>query len=421
MKEVLRYKYRDRDAKLGIMNFVVDSDDGFIGSDMTGRDALYRYNFAVNSIGEKIFEHPSSDLEGVLLSRDGRHVQGVTYVEDQQRVKWLDNRLAALQAELDASFPGRQARIVSRSHDDQKLIIWAGTSSDPGRYFYQNRTTGDIKLLADVGEKLRKAALSPSRYVNYTARDGTRIYGYLTLPAGSEARNLPLIIVPHGGPYGVRDSGDFDSEIQFLANRGYAVLQPNYRGSSSYGTEFAKKGEGQWGRKMQDDIDDGMDWLAKAGTIDPKRVCIVGSSYGGYAALWGATRNPERYRCAASFAGVTDVERQVRYSRAFMDRKGAKSWMEKVRGEDKKFDLGSISPLSTVARLKVPVLITHGDEDQRVPLKQSSLYVKALQDAGKVHEFKLYKGEGHGFSKSENYKDYLDRLEAFLAKHNPAT
>jgi dipeptidyl aminopeptidase/acylaminoacyl peptidase len=331
----------------------------------------------------------------------------------------MDPALSKLQAELDASFPGREAWVVSRSRDEKKVIIWAGSSSDPGRFFVEDLGTGDIKLLAEVNEKLRKQRLSPSRYVDYTARDGTRIYGYLTLPVGREPKNLPLVIMPHGGPYGVRDNGDYDSEVQFLANRGYAVLQPNYRGSASYGTEFSEKGEGQWGRKMQDDIDDGMDWLAGQGTIDPKRVCIVGGSYGGYAALWGATRNPERYRCAASFAGVTDVERQVKYARGFMGRKSGKSWLDKVRG-DKSFDLGTVSPLANVARLKVPVLIAHGDEDQRVPLKQSSLYVKALQQANKQHEFHLYKGEGHGLSKSENLKDYLERLGAFLAKHNPA-
>jgi dipeptidyl aminopeptidase/acylaminoacyl peptidase len=158
----------------------------------------------------------------------------------------------------------------------------------------------------------------------------------------------------------------------------------------------------------------------KSGTVDAKRVCIVGSSYGGYAALWGATRNPERYRCAVSFAGVTDLRRQLRYSSDFfVKRRYAREWKRKVQG-DKDFDLDSVSPLKHVADLKVPVLVVHGDDDQIVPVKQSSLYGQALQKAGKVHEFHLFKGEGHGLSSEANEKEWLDRLERFLAKHNPA-
>jgi dipeptidyl aminopeptidase/acylaminoacyl peptidase len=240
------------------------------------------------------------------------------------------------------------------------------------------------------------------------------------LPVGRAAKNLPLIVMPHGGPYGVRDRGDYDSEVQLLANRGYAVLQPNYRGSESYGRSFEEKGTGQWGRAMQDDLDDGMDWLVKQGIADPKRVCMVGSSYGGYAAMWGATRNPERYRCAASFAGVMDVPRQLKYSRDFfVNAKSARKWKDRVRGEQS-FNLSDISPIGQVPRLSVPVLITHGDKDQRVPLKQSALYAKALEKAGKPFEYHVYPGEGHGLTNPDNRKDYFDRLEAFLAKHNPA-
>ncbi len=191
--------------------------------------------------------------------------------------------------------------------------------------------------------------------------------------------------------------------------------------SGSYGKAFYEKGEGQWGRQMQDDLDDGMDWLAGQGIADPKRVCIIGSSYGGYAALWGATRNPERYRCAASFAGVSDLGRQLKYQLAFaISKRYRKDWRQTVQG-DKDFDPKSVSPLYTADRLKVPVLLAHGDDDQTVPLKQSSLYVNALRKTGKDVEFYSYADEGHGFSNSANLKDWLDRLDAFLAKHNPPT
>jgi dipeptidyl aminopeptidase/acylaminoacyl peptidase len=219
------------------------------------------------------------------------------------------------------------------------------------------------------------------------------------LPRGKSPKNLPLIILPHGGPYGVRDTLDFNSEVQFLASRGYAVLQPNYRGSDSYGEAFYKAGEGQIGRMMQDDLDDGMDWLVNEGIADAKRVCVVGGSYGGYAALWGVIRNPERYRCAASFAGVTDFKRQLRYSRKFLNSRHSRKWKQIVRG-DKEFDLDLV--------------------DSNVPFSQFKAMVAAAKAANVAIETKVYEDEGHGFSKRENEQDWYDRLGTFLTKHNPA-
>lgn len=163
---------------------------------------------------------------------------------------------------------------------------------------------------------------------------------------------------------------EYDPEVQFLVNRGYAVLQPNFRGSGGYGKKFEEAGDGEYGRKMQDDLDDGMDWLARQGTIDPKRVCVVGSSYGGYAAMWAVTRNPERYRCAASFAGVSDLKRQMKYSQRNMYGKNRGRWQMTVEGEEK-FDLDQVSALPQVARLTRPVLLAHGEDDTRVRVIQS--------------------------------------------------
>jgi dipeptidyl aminopeptidase/acylaminoacyl peptidase len=320
---------------------------------------------------------------------------------------------------IDKAVGGRHVSIVSRSRDHSVMIVQLGASNDPGRFYIYRPDTGVMNMFARVNEKLASRDLTPTRYVSYTARDGLKIPAYLTLPAAKEPRNLPLIILPHGGPYDVRDDGTYDPEVQFLANRGYAVLQPEYRGSGGFGQPFYQKGEGQWGRAMQDDLDDGMDWLVKEGTVDPKRVCLVGASYGGYAALWGATRNPERYRCAASFAGISDLPRQLKFQIDFkISKRYRKDWRQQVQGEDT-FDLKTVSPLFTLNKLKVPILLFHGDDDQRVPYKQSRLYAEALKVAGKDVEFVTLKGEGHSFSTSANMQLWLDRLDAFLAKYNP--
>lgn len=418
-RRVGRVRYDDPDATLEMLRFARDSDEGFIlSNEKTGRYALHKYNFATRELGDVVFASPTNDLVGFDLSEDGKSVHAVSYTDDRDRVEWFDPELKALQAEIDAALKGRINWIVSRSRDRKKMLVWTGSARDPGSYYVFVPEAGMMSRIAKVNEKIDPARLSETRYVKYKARDGLEIPAYLTLPRQA-AKGLPLIILPHGGPYGVRDQLEFNPEVQFLASRGYAVLQPNFRGSDSYGTDFYERGEGQWGRQMQDDLDDGMDWLVKDGVVDARRVCIVGSSYGGYAALWGATRNPERYRCAASFAGISDLRRQLNYQTDFLvSRRYRKDWRATVQGQ-KNFDLDSVSPLKQVDRLRVPVLIVHGDADRRVPYNQSSLYAAALARAGKPHEFHTYPKEGHDLSSMENFKDWLDRLEAFLVKNNP--
>jgi dipeptidyl aminopeptidase/acylaminoacyl peptidase len=416
-----RAKYDDEDAALDLMRLSGSTDEGFVlNNKETGRYALYRYNFASKTLGEKVLDSPTNDITDYQTTEDGTQLKAAWFTDERDRIVWYDPAMKKVQAEIDAAIKGNENWIVSRSRDDSAMIIWTGNSNNPGSYYVYRPAEGLMKRLARINDSLKPAELAPSRYVSYTARDGLKIPAYLTLPLGRPAKGLPLIVLPHGGPYGVRDTPDYDPEVQFLANRGYAVLQPNYRGSDGYGKDFYAKGEGQWGRAMQDDLDDGMDWLVKDGTVDAKRVCIVGASYGGYAALWGATRNPERYRCAASFAGVSDLKRQLSYQLAFkISTRYRKDWRKTVQG-DPKFDPKTVSPLFTVDQLKIPVLLAHGDDDQTVPFKQSKLYVDALHRAGKQVEFAVYPGEGHGFSSTANLKDWLDRLEAFLNKYNPS-
>ncbi len=412
--------YDDDSAGLALLSLAHGSDDGYLLSDeKTGRYALYRYNYATQQLGDVVYANPTNDIDDYVLSRDGRRVLAVAFTDDRDRVVWLDPALRTYQEQLEARFPGLSVLFLPRDEARDRFIVWVGGANDPGSYYIFSPATGDLQRLARVNSQLDPAQLAATEYTSYQARDGLVIPAFLTLPKGREARGLPLIVMPHGGPYDVRDLMGYDAEVQFLANRGYVVLQPNYRGSSGYGTEFAAKGEGQWGRAMQDDLDDGVDWLASRGIVDPKRVCLYGSSYGGYAALWGVTRNPERYRCAASFAGVTDVARQLKYVSYQLSGAERGDWQHTVRGE-KGFELASISPLEQVKRLTRPVLLAHGDADKQVPYKQSTRYRDALVKAGKPHEFVAYPGEGHGFENPANFADWLTRLDAFLQVNNPA-
>ena len=397
------------------------SDEGFkYGvSKLNGLKGVYRYNYATHQYGDLVFEAPDADIDDAVLSEDGKNLLAAWWTDSRERIKWFEPAREQFQTDVDKAVGERQAWVVSRSRDSSRMIVWVGASNDPGTYYFYQEATGRMSPLAKLAENLNKANLAKSQYVHYTARDGTEIPAYLTLPMGREANGLPLIIMPHGGPYGVRDDGGYSDDVQFLANRGYAVLQPQYRGSGSYGKGFDKLGEGQWGRAMQDDIDDGMDWLVKLGVADASRVCIVGASYGGYAALWGATRNPERYRCAVSFAGISDMPRQLKYQISGDSKQAREKWRARVQG-DINFDLKSISALFNIDRLKVPVMLVHGDKDSTVPIKQSRLYADALKAAGKPYEYYSLANEGHGLSTAANAQIWYDRLDAFLAKYNPA-
>jgi dipeptidyl aminopeptidase/acylaminoacyl peptidase len=420
-RKLPKVRYDDEDGAMDIIRVFQGSDEGYVlNNKATGRYALYKFNFATKELGALVYQSATNDIEGFETSDDGSVVESLWYTDERRKVVWFDEKLKKHQADLDAAVKNSDNVIVSTARDFSALLVRTGSSRNPGSYYLYQPDEGAMSRIAKVSETLKPSELAPKTYITYKARDGLDVPAYLTLPVGRTPKGLPLIILPHGGPYGVRDTADYDAEVQLLANRGYAVLQPNFRGSEGYGKAFYEKGEGQWGRTMQDDLDDGMDWLTKQGTIDPKRVCIVGSSYGGYAALWGATRNPERYRCAASFAGVSDVKRQLAYQLDFaVSKRYRKDWRSTVTGDDK-FDLRTVSPLFQVNQLRVPVLIAHGDDDQTVPVKQSKLYADALTKAGKPFELKIYPEEGHGFSTDANLKDWLDRLEAFLAKHNPA-
>ncbi len=408
------------DGLWDVLRIVSGSDQGLVlKPDDSGRVVVRKFDYATRTAGETVFAAPGWDVTSAWFDKQDQLIAAF-YTDDRDKVVWFDPKMKANQARFEKALQGQEIWVTSRADDDSRMIVWGGHEGDAGGYYIYTAAKRTLDPFSAALPALDPAQLTKPRAVAFTARDGTQIRGYLTLPRGREAKALPLILLPHGGPFGVRDKLEFSSEVQFLVNRGYAVLQPNFRGSDGYGDAFDELGRGQIGRAMQDDLDDAMDWAVKEGVADPKRVCVVGSSYGGYAALWAVISNPERYRCAASFAGVTDWNRQLKYDAAFFTRKGAKKWRTSVQGADAAFNLDLVSPVQQVVRLTRPVLVTHGTEDNNVPFKQFKLFEEAAKKAGKPIETVTFAGEGHGFDKPENEAKWYETLEAFLARHNPA-
>ncbi len=399
------------------LQVISGSDEGYVLSEgENGRVGLRRFNFATRQTVETVYEHPEWDLESATL-REGKPYAAF-YTADRDEVHWFDPAAAKQYRALRKALGDVEVWVVSRAENGSRMLVYAGNESDPGVLYLFDPAAGKLDEVAQYRPALDIRLLAAPRPIRYTARDGTVIRGYLTLPRGREARGLPLIVMPHGGPFGVRDKLAYNDEVQFLANRGYAVLQPNFRGSGGYGDAFYELGEGQVGRGMQDDVDDAMDWAVKEGIADPARVCVVGGSYGGYAALWAVLRNPERYRCAASWAGVTDWNRMLRYDRRYLTSKASKAWQSKVRG-DATFDLDAVSPYRMAAQLSRPVLLAHGTADTNVPISQYNAFEKAARAAPVPPQTLVIKDEGHSFSRAESERAWYEALEGFLAKHNP--
>lgn len=419
LKLVARLKDSDTvDRYWDALQILNGSDEGYVlSAGDRGRIGLRRVNFATREVIETVYEHPDWDLDSVSL-KDGKPFAAF-YTAERDEVHWFDPVIAKQYRSLRKALGGGEVWVTSRAEDESRMLVYAGHESDPGVLYLYDPAAKRMQEISQYRPDIDVTALAVPKPVQYAARDGTVIRGYLTLPRGREAKGLPLILMPHGGPYGIRDKLEYNDEVQLLANRGYAVLQPNYRGSGGYGDDFFEAGEGQIGRKMQDDIDDAMDWAVKEGIADPKRVCVVGGSYGGYAALWAVLRNPDRYACAASWAGVTDWNKLLRYDRRYLTERVNKWWQARVRG-DKTQDLDAVSPYRTAATLSRPVLLAHGTKDKRVPLSQYNIFEKAARTAPVPPQTLVIKDEGHSFSTPENAQAWYEALDRFLAKHNPA-
>ncbi|MFC0202876.1 alpha/beta hydrolase family protein [Novosphingobium soli] len=316
------------------------------------------------------------------------------------------------------AFSGREVNLVDWTPDFSKVILRTSGNKDSGTWYLVDVARRRADPIADERADIAPAHVGPISQVEYAAADGLAMSGVLTLPPDREAKNLPVILLPHGGP-AYHDTTSFDWWAQAFASRGYAVFQPNFRGSTGGSDAFRHAGDGEWGRKMQTDISDGLAALAKRGVVDPKRACIVGASYGGYAALAGVTLQQGLYRCAVAVAGVADLK--LMYATDVRE-SGDSQMLSKVLREQLGDPKGysEVSPRRFAARADAPVLLIHGKDDTVVPYKQSQVMADALKDAGKPYELVTLAGEDHWLSQAETRKKMLSETMRFVEKNNPA-
>jgi dipeptidyl aminopeptidase/acylaminoacyl peptidase len=317
---------------------------------------------------------------------------------------------------VEAALPGYQVEFTAETKAEDKFIVAAYSDRTQGRRYLFDRASGKLTFLAEVTPWLKEADLAEMKPVSYPARDGLTIDGYLTLPRGVAPEKLPVVVNPHGGPW-ARDAWGFNSEAQFLANRGYAVFQPNFRGSTGYGRKFWEAGFKQWGLSMQDDVTDGVQWLIRQGIADPGRIAIYGGSYGGYCTLAGVTFTPDLYAAAVDYVGVSNLFTFMQtippYWKPFLE------MMHQMVGDpvaDKDL-LTAVSPAFHVERIRTPLFIAQGANDPRVNKAESDQVVDALRKRGVAVEYMVKDNEGHGFQNEENRLEFYGAMEKFLAQH----
>lgn len=422
--KVVEYGERDEIPELNLVEFTARPNVALVLSNKnTDRMGLYEFDLVSKTLGKLIYQHPRVDVVapvGQTVDDDttGR-LAGFSYVDDAPRFEFFDTDLKQLQAKLDSTLTQVPRKApFSWSRDHSVVIVYAEGPRDPGTYYLYDGKAGTIGAFGKANPRIDVNALSDTRRMDYVARDGMKLPGYLTIPKGSSGKNLPLVVYPHGGP-AVRDYLQYDPWLQAFAARGYAVFQPNFRGSGGYGKAFYLAGNGEWSLKMQDDITDGVQKLIADGVVDAKRICIVGASYGGYAALAGAMRTPDLYKCAVSISGIGDLEEFLDSAKRIDGSESTiyETWVTRIGDPRANGDrIKAASPALHADQFKGPVLLIHGDKDEIVPVEQSRLMLKALKKAGKDVKYLEIPEEGHGFGAYANRVKVLKEIDDFLAK-----
>ena len=357
---------------------------------------------------------PGFDGYGLSAGSSGTPV-GTMLVGDKARTQFFDPNgpEARLYHSLEAAFPGNAVGITSKTADGKLALVEVSSDRNPGDFYIFDTVKKKAEHLLSRRDWFDPETMASVRPFSFKARDGMTLFGYLTMPRGA-GKNLPMVVLPHGGPFGVADHWQFATEPQLLAAAGYAVLQVNYRGSSGHGRDYRRAGMRQWGGKMQDDVTDATHWAIGQGFADASRICIYGASYGGYAALMGVAKEPTLYKCAAGYVGVYDLPMMFGKGDIVLGYTG-KAYLHDWIGDPA--ELGKVSPVNLASQIKVPVFLAAGGQDERAPIAHSEKMEKALRAAGVSVETLYFRTEGHGFYEQEHQQQFYTKLLAFLDRN----
>ncbi len=395
--------------------FSTDGKTAYLRTEQkTGPDAIIAMDVATGARTE-LLRDTAVDPYFRLIAIDSEATAGAQYMHDTVHSRFFDatTPTAKLYRQLEKAFAGEAVRITSVTKDGTLAFVQVWSDRNPGDFYLYDRVAKQAALVFSRLSSFDPLKQPKTTLVQIPARDGVVMYGYLTRPAGNPAGPLPMVVIPHGGPFGIYDDGSFDRESLMLAEAGYAVLRVNYRGSGNYGRAYQQAGAREWGGKMQDDVTDATRWAVVQHIADEKRICIYGASYGGYAALMGAAKEPQLYRCAVGYVGVYDLVK--RHKDLAKDSRSSGTWADEWMGQRK--DMAAISPTEFANRIKIPVLLAAGGKDSRAPIEHTEKMEKALKAAGVPVESLYYPNEGHGFYTEAHQREFYTRLLAFLSQH----
>ncbi len=397
--------------------FTFDNKNLYMASNI-GRDktAIVEYDIAKKKEAKVLYEHPEVDVTNLIYSKKRKVLIGVSYQTWKTEYDIWDKEWKEIYNDLQSKLKGLEIAATSITKNEDKFLVRTYSDKSLGAYYLYDIKSKELKHLIDVSPWLKEDYMAEMKPIKYTTRDGLTINGYLTLPKGVEPKNLPVVVHPHGGPW-YRDGWGFNPIVQFLANRGYAVLQMNFRGSTGYGKEFWQSSFKQWGKKMQDDITDGVKWLIDQGIADPERIGIFGGSYGGYATLAGLTFTPDLYACGVDYVGVSNIFSWMNAIPPYWE--PYREMIYEMVGDPvaDSLLLYEASPIFHVDKIKAPLFIAQGANDPRVPKAESDQMVEALQKRGIEVPYMVKDNEGHGFRNEENRFDLYGAMEKFFYKH----